>query len=82
MGGARENEGRVEVCAMEVWGTICDDNFDETEARVVCRQLGYNPALGNSQTEGEGDVRLCVCGGGGGGGGCVFFGNRASLKVI
>ena len=47
MGGAIANEGRVEVCAAGVWGTICDDDFDVSEAVVVCRQLGYDPTLGN-----------------------------------
>ena len=47
VGGAIANEGRVEVCAAGVWGTICDDDFDVSEAVVVCRQLGYDPTLGN-----------------------------------
>ena len=36
--------GRLEVCIAghEHWGTVCDDNFDVTDASVACRQLGYS----------------------------------------
>ena len=34
-------QGRVEICLNGVWGTVCDEQFDSTEAQVVCAQLNY-----------------------------------------
>ena len=42
IGGSRRNEGRVEVCVNETWATVCDNTFNESDAQVVCRQLGYS----------------------------------------
>ena len=42
VGGTLEEEGRVEVCMNEDWGTVCDDSFTTVDAIVVCVQLGYS----------------------------------------
>ena len=39
--GEKETKGRLEVCYSGQWGTVCDDSFSSIDARVACRQLGY-----------------------------------------
>ena len=44
MDGDGSYRGRLEIRHNGEWGTVCNKNFNNAAATVVCRQLGYTGA--------------------------------------
>ena len=42
VGGSTDNEGNVQICYYNAWGSICDDSWESYDSMVVCRQLGFH----------------------------------------
>ena len=39
--GPSDAEGRVEIRYNDIWGTICNYHFDDRDALVLCKMLGF-----------------------------------------
>jgi len=40
-GNGQSGAGRLEINYDGVWGTVCNDDFDNNDAKVACKMLGY-----------------------------------------
>jgi len=54
-----QNAGRLQVWRKGEWGGVCRDNFDNRDARVACRELGFS--WGNVTT--SEDAKTAIGGG-------------------
>ena len=55
MAGALSNEGRVEICNQNQWGSVCDMGWGVPDARVACYHAGYS---GDASSEA---ITIIVC---------------------
>lgn len=43
--GSTHYQGNVEIYHLGRWGSICDDEWDEIEAKIVCKLLGFSNVI-------------------------------------
>ena len=67
VGGNNSREGRVEIDYQGRHGTVCDDDWSNNDAKVVCRMLGftggiafYGPGASNGHSFGEGTGEILL----------------------
>ncbi|XP_017276604.1 macrophage receptor MARCO [Kryptolebias marmoratus] len=54
-----KRKGRVEVKRNNVWGTVCDDNFERLDGKVICRMLGFQSVVSTfTASPGSGKIWL------------------------
>ena len=41
IGSDMANEGNLEVCHFDVWGSVCNTDWSEANSNVACRELGF-----------------------------------------
>ena len=63
VGGYNVKEGKVQVCYLGEWHSVCSDTWSETgfEADIVCSTLGYSPALGQTLLALLVCYQFCMC---------------------
>ena len=44
-GNGNPRAGRLEIYYNGQWGTVCDDYFDNNDAKVACYMLGFGCVL-------------------------------------
>ena len=54
------SSGRLEIYINGWWGTICDDHFDQTDANVACKLLGFSRATAYRSSASGGYKRMRI----------------------
>jgi hypothetical protein len=67
LSGGSSQQGRVEICINNNWGTVCDDGWSTIDANIVCRQLGYSNADATARSnayfgQGSGSILMTYVG--------------------
>ncbi|XP_045183479.2 scavenger receptor cysteine-rich type 1 protein M130-like [Mercenaria mercenaria] len=61
--GRSQSQGRVEFLQSGTWYSYCDDGWNISDAKVICREIGYwntNPAVSYNSTYGNGRSNYVV----------------------